>query len=60
VVRAQGVDDHEQHVELLVIGGGAVVRVAAQDRQERGSGGARCAGLDQPPAAQARFHAAGE
>jgi hypothetical protein len=60
MVRPQRVDDHEQQVELLIVAGVAVARVAGHAWQQGGSGGAGGTGPQELPAAQARLHAAGE
>lgn len=61
MIRAQAVDDQNEDVQLAITAASAlVVGAATGRRQDRGTGGANGTGLQQPPAAQARIHAAGE
>jgi hypothetical protein len=46
VVRAQAVDDQHEDVQLPVVGGAGVVRVAPRGRKHGGARGARGAGLE--------------
>ena len=50
----------DEDVQLAVARGGVVVGVAGEAGQRGRTGGARGAGLQQSPAAQAEIHAAGE
>ena len=61
MVRPQAVDDQDEDVELAVLAASTVVVGAAARRGQDGrTGGASGTGLQQPPAAQARIHGAGE
>jgi hypothetical protein len=60
VIRPQAVDDQDEDVQLAVGPGFAPVRAASGGGQDGRTGGANGTGLQQPPAAQARIHAAGE
>ena len=61
MIRAQAVDDQDEDVQLAVLtASAAVVGTAAGRGQEGRTGGASGTGLQQPPAAQARIHGAGE
>ena len=61
MIRPQAVDDQNEDVQLAVLAAWAVVVRAAAGRGQDGcTGGASGTGLQQPPAAQACIHAAGE
>jgi hypothetical protein len=62
MIGSQAVDDQDEDVQLAVLATSAavVVGAAAGRGQEGSTGGAGGTGLQQPPAAQARIHAAGE